>query len=142
MQADLEYFEMEMLKDKDAFEIIELNWTSDGAQAKDDRVQRLQPDFQSKKFYLAAVVDGETANQKRIKEQGQAFRVFAPVKRRDHENNVYSLNRGFLEEFLTYPFSAKKDLIDAASRLYDMEPVVPIIIDERALEPETFNDGA
>lgn len=142
MQADLEYFELEMLRDKDAFEIIELNWTSDGAQAKDDRVQRLQPDFQSKKFYLAAVVDGETANQKRIKEQGQGFRVFAPVKRRDHENNVYSLNKGFLEEYLTYPFSAKKDLIDAASRLYDMEPTTPIIIDERALEPETFNDGA
>ena len=140
MQADLEYFEMEMLKDKDAFEILELNWTSDGAQAKDDRVQRLQPDFQSKKFYLAAVVDGETANQKRIKEQGQAFRVFAPVKRRDHENNVYSLNRGFLEEYLTYPFSAKKDLIDAASRIFDMSPVPPLIIDESLLTPEVFSD--
>jgi hypothetical protein len=68
--------------------------------------------------------------------------VFAPVKRRDHDGNVYSLNKGFIEEYLTYPFSAKKDLIDASSRLYDMEPVPPIIIDERALEPETFNDGA
>lgn len=141
MQADLEYFEEQMLKDKDAFEIVELNWTSDGAQAKDDRVQRLQPDFQSKKFYLAAITPTETANQKRIREQGQAFRVFKPVSRRDHEGNVYSLNKGFLEEFLTYPFSAKKDLIDATSRLYDMEPVPPIIIDERMLEPEVYSDG-
>jgi phage terminase large subunit-like protein len=141
MQADLEFFEEQMQKDKDAFEIIELNWTSDGAQAKDDRVQRLQPDFMAHKFYMAAVVQGETANQKRITEQGQSFRVFRPVNRRDHEGNVYSLNKGFLEEFLTYPFSSKKDLIDACSRLYDMEPCPPIIIDERMLDPETFPDG-
>jgi phage terminase large subunit-like protein len=141
MQADLEYFEEQMQRDKDAFEIHELNWTSDGAQAKDDRVQRLQPDFQSKKFYLAAVTPTETANQKRAREQGQSFRIFSPVKRRDHEGNMYSLNQGFLEEFLTYPFSAKKDLIDAASRLYDMEPTTPIIIDERVLEPATYHDG-
>jgi phage terminase large subunit-like protein len=141
MQADLEYFEEQMQRDRDAFEIIELNWTSDGAQAKDDRVQRLQPDFISKRFYLAAVTTGETANQKRIREQGQGFRIFKPVSRRDHEGNLYSLNKGFLEEFLTYPFSSKKDLIDACSRLYDMSPVPPILIDERMLEPETYADG-
>ena len=141
MQADLEYMEEQMQRDKDAFEIYELNWTSDGAQSKDDRVQRLQPDFQSRKFFLAAVTPTETANQKRAREQGQGFRVFKPVNRRDHEGNIYSLNKGFLEEFLTYPFSAKKDLIDAASRLYDMDPVPPIIIDERLLEPEIYADG-
>jgi phage terminase large subunit-like protein len=141
MQADLEYMEEQMQRDREAFEIIELNWTSDGAQAKDDRVQRLQPDFISKRFYLAAVVQGETANQRRIREQGQPFRIFKPVMRRDHEGNMYSLNKGFLEEFLTYPFSAKKDLIDAVSRVYDMAPVSPILIDERVLEPETYADG-
>ncbi len=152
MQSDLEYFEEQMQIDKEAFEIVELNWTSEGGQSKDDRVQRLQPDFMGKRFYLAMVcmrkVEGggmepyETANQKKVREGGQAFRVFSPVKRKDHEGNVYSLNKGFIEEFLPYPFSAKKDLIDATSRIYDMEPVAPIIIDERVLEPETFEDGA
>jgi phage terminase large subunit-like protein len=141
MQADLEYFEEQMQRDKEAFEIAELNWTSDGAQAKDDRVQRLQPDFMAHKFFLATVTPTETANQRRIREQGQPFRIFKPVQRRDHEGNVYSLNKGFLEEYLTYPFSAKKDLIDATSRLYDMEPLPPQIIDERMLEPETYADG-
>lgn len=141
MQSDLEYFEERMRADKDAFEIVELNWTSDGVQAKDDRVQRLQPDFISKRFYLAAVTPTETANQKRIREQGQPFRIFKPVNRRDHEGNMYSLNKGFLEEYLTYPFSAKKDLIDAVSRIYDMEPVPPVLIDEKILEPEQFADG-
>jgi hypothetical protein len=139
--SDLEYFEECMQRDKDAFHIEELNWTSEGGQSKDDRVQRLQPDFMSKRFYLAAVVQGETANQKRIREQGQSFRIFKPVNRRDHEGNVYSLNKGFLEEYLTYPFSAKKDLIDAISRVYDLEPCAPTIIDESTLVPDTYEDG-
>jgi phage terminase large subunit-like protein len=141
MQADLEYFEEQMQRDKDAFEIVELSWTSDGAQAKDDRVQRLQPDFMARKFFLAAITPTETSNQRRTREQGQGFRIFKPVSRRDHEGNVYGLNKGFLDEYLTYPFSSKKDLIDSVSRLYDMDPVPPILIDERLLEPELFADG-
>ena len=166
MQSDMEYFKLEMVRDNEAFEIVELNWTSDGTKAKDDRVQRLQPDFKGRKFYLAMDcrrkvplldrngqrvmgADGkpvmawepyETTNQKKVREGGQAFRIFSPVKARDHEGNVYSLNKGFLDEYLTYPFSAKKDLIDATSRIYDMEPVPPVLIDESALEPETFAD--
>lgn len=166
MQADMEYFKLEMERDKEAFEVIELNWTSDGTKAKDDRVQRLQPDFKGGKFYLAMVcqrkvplLDGnnrpvlgadgkpvmvmepyETSNQKKVREGGQSFRIFKPVRAKDHEGNVYSLNKGFLDEYLTYPFSAKKDLIDAASRLYDLEPVPPVLIDESILEPETFVD--
>ena len=81
-----------------------------------------------------------TANQAKVRAGGQAFRIFSPVRARDHEGNVYSLNKGFLDEFITYPFSAKKDLIDAVSRLYDMEPVPPVLIDESTLEPETFVD--
>lgn len=142
MQSDLEYFEEKMLASKDAFEIIELNWVSTGSQSKIDRIQRLQPDFQAKKFFMAAVTDGESANQRRIKEQGQGFRIFTPVKRRDHSGNLYSLNKRLLDEFLVYPFAAHDDMLDVCSRLYDMDPVPPIIIDERALEPETFADGA
>jgi hypothetical protein len=147
MQADLEYFHMEMEKDGDTFEIAELNWVSEGGQSKDDRVQRLQPDFLQKRFHLAAVCvtkDGmpfETKNQTRARDQGQAYCIFKPVFQKDEDGNLYSLNKGFLDEYLTYPFSAKKDLIDAASRLYDMEPKPPIIIDERFLEPEVFADG-
>lgn len=150
MQSDLEYFEQEMIRDKEAFEVIELSWTSDGTKAKDDRVQRLQPWFKSGRFYLAQLcqrrdeagnlVTYETANQKKVRAGGQAFRIFSPVRARDHEGNVYSLNKGFLDEYLTYPFSAKKDLIDAVSRIEDMEPVPPVLIDESELEPATYVD--
>jgi hypothetical protein len=148
MQADLEYFEEQMQREKDAFDIAELNWVSNtqnvsakGGQSKDDRVQRLVPDFASKRFYLAEAVKEESARQRRIREQGQGYRIFKPQAKRDHEGNLYRLNAGFLEEYLFYPFSAKKDLIDAVSRLYDMEPVPPILVDETALEPALFDDG-
>jgi hypothetical protein len=147
MQADLEFFELEMQKDRDAFEITELNWVSEGGQSKDDRVQRLQPAFMQKKFHLAAVCVGkdgkpyETRNQLAAREAGEAYRIFKPVFQKDEDGNLYSLNKGFLDEFLTYPFSAKKDLIDAVSRVFDMSPVAPILIDQSALEPEAFVDG-
>lgn len=142
MQADLDYFEEKMLAVKDSFEITELNWVNTGSQSKIDRIQRLQPDFQARKFHMAVISDGETANQRRIREQGQSFRIFTPVKRRDHEGNLYSLNKSLLDEFLTFPFSAHDDMLDSVSRIFDMDPVPPIIIDERALEPEIYADGA
>lgn len=140
MQADLEYFQEQMERDKDAFDITELNWVSDGGQSKDDRVQRLQPDFAAGKFFLSATLEGESANQRRMRESGQEFRIFKPVRRKDHQGAAYSLNKGFLEEYLTYPYSSKKDLIDATSRLYDLDPTPPVVIDERTLEPEAFVD--
>ena len=140
--SDLEFFEMEMQRDRDVFEIVELAWPREGPGSKTDRVQRLEPAFRNGRFFLPAVVKGETANQARVKAQGQAFRVYSPVQRRDEEGRVYSLNKNFLEEFLTFPFCAHDDLIDATSRIYDIDPVPPIIIDERALEPEAFADGS
>lgn len=139
--SDMEYFEEMMLREKDSWEIKELAWPRDGTNAKIDRIQRLQPDFASKKFYLALLTEKETANQARVRREGQAFRIFTPVKRRDHDGNLYALNKNFIEEYLVYPFSAHDDFLDAASRLYDMEPVPPVIVDERTLEAECFEDG-
>ena len=140
--SDLEYFEQEMRRDRDAFELVELAWPREGGGSKIDRVQRLEPDFRAGRFFLPAKVDGETKAQSRVKADGQAFRVFSPVSRRDEEGRIYSLNKNFLEEFLTFPFCAHDDLIDAVSRIYDIDAVPPIIIDESSLEPDVFADGA
>lgn len=152
MQADMDYFELEMQKAGEVFEIVELAWVSNtniaggksgvGGQSKDDRVQRLQPQFIGKKFHLPAIVEGVTRNQRTAIEAGQPWRVFKPVQCRDEEGNLYALNKGFLDEYLTYPFSAKKDFLDATSRIFDMDPLAPIIVDERVLEPEVFVDGS
>lgn len=145
--SDLEYFEQEMERDRDAFEIMELAWPREGPGSKVDRVQRLEPYFRTGRFFLPAVtpvVDGvvqETKTQALVRAKGQAFRIYTPAKGRDEEGRIYSLNKNFLEEFLTFPFCAHDDLIDAVSRIEDIDPVAPIIIDQSALEPEVFADG-
>ena len=140
--SDLEHFELEMQRDKEHFEIHELAWPREGSGSKVDRVQRLEPDFRAGRFYLPAVVAGETKLQTAMRAQGQAFRIYEPTRRVDEEGRPYSLNKNFLDEYLVFPFSQHDDLIDAMSRIYDIEAVPPIIVDETMLEPECFADGS
>ncbi len=141
MDSDLQYFEEKMRDERNAWEIVELAWPREGPGSKLDRIQRLQPYFAAGRFYLSAMSDGETANQRRVRAEGQPYRVFSPVKRRDHDGNLYSVNKALLDEYVVYPFSAHDDFLDAVSRIEDMDPVAPVIVDERALEPEVFEDG-
>jgi hypothetical protein len=141
MQSDLEYFEEQMLLDKDHFEIIELNWVATASSPRTTACSacsrtscksastwpmvcvRQVPALARRASRCSSPTSTpltkpepyETANQKRAREVGQGFRIFNPTRRKDHEGNAYSLNKGFLEEYLTYPFSPKKDLIDAAA---------------------------
>ena len=140
MQSDIEYFEEMMVREGDGFEIVELAWPLDGPGSKADRVQRLQPDFFARKFYLPLVSDDETVRRKQMRESGQSFRIFKDTRRRDQDGHMYSLTQCFIDEFVTYPFSTHDDFIDATSRIYDMEPVPPVIIDQSTLEPEAFAD--
>lgn len=141
MTSDIEYFEEKMESDKDIFDIKELAWPREGGGSKTDRVQRLEPDFRNGRFLLAAEVATETANQRRVRDAGQGFRVFTPTRRVDENGNAYSLNKQMLDEYLVFPFSVHDDFVDAMSRIYDMDPQMPIIVDERSLEPEVFADG-
>lgn len=146
MQSDLEYFEEKMREENESFEIRELNWVKDSGQSKQDRVQRLVPDFVQGKFFLPAVImrekDGkweavESSLQQSMRRQGEGYRVLQVSKNKDHEGNVYSLNKKFLVEVLNFPSpSYPDDLIDAISRIYDMDYQVPQIIDERCLVPQ------
>ncbi len=42
----------------------------------------------------------ETKNQQVMREKSQAFRIYAPTRRVDHEGNAYSLNKKLLDEYL------------------------------------------
>jgi hypothetical protein len=150
MQSDLDYFTEKMEQSRDSFTITELNWPNEGPGAKIDRIQRLVPDFGHGKFFLAASIDmqledgtwvaAETKNQKRMRATGEAYRILTPTKRRDHEGNLYSLNTIFLNEYVVYPFASHDDLLDACSRIYDIDYTPPIIIKESDLEPEEYED--
>jgi phage terminase large subunit-like protein len=141
MDSDLEFFELEMERTKDAFEIVELAYPREGPASKYDRIQRLEPLFRGGKFWLAQAVDGKTKRQQEVVAAGQHFRVFEPLKHRDENGELYSLNKRFLEEYLNYPFSVHDDFLDISARIFDMEPVAPVIIAKETLEPQVFADG-
>lgn len=141
LDADLEYFNEQMERDREEFEVKELNWPREGGGSKYDRIQRLEPFFRTGRFFLPALVEKETAAQKRMRERGEPHRVFKPVARKDHEGKLYRLNDVLLDEYLRYPYSVHEDFLDACSRIFDMDYRKPEIVDQRATEPPVFADG-
>lgn len=136
-QSDIEYFEEKMKEPgNQAFEIKELNWPADGDVAKDNRIRRLEPDFRNWTFYLP--YDGEpTKLQRRALQEGNEHLIAKPIKQRDENGKIYDLVEYLIKtEFLFFPNTTQKDLLDAASRIYDMNYQAPMIIDESELIPD------
>jgi hypothetical protein len=164
VQADIEHFQSQMELAGRTFEIEEVSWVQGGrvAQAKDDRIGRLQPDFQNGKFHLPYLCRhedelcflrveageikyvkavNETKLMRQMKQAGQLYRVLRPITRKD-EGRTYDLATRFIEEYLNHPAAgAFKDLLDATSRVYDLEPKPPVVIDSKDLEPEAYSDS-
>lgn len=140
-----------------------------GQQGKRYRVERLEPDFRNGRFYLPLAVwhngepstwrvdkDPDSKTYKSIvwqklegfsKLQLQALNggsedlICKSIKRIDENNKVYDLTDKFIEEYLYFPFGEYKDMVDATSRIYDMEPLEASIIDVKDGEPPQFIDS-
>jgi hypothetical protein len=139
--ADMDYFEERIrVENVQGLTIEELEWPNDGPGSKDDRVQRLLPDIRGHSLFLPhEPKDSEpdfTTYQLRMKESGYEYRIARPIIQRDHEGQLYNLSERFRMQVGYYPFTGLKDLIDAVSRIYDMDPRAPEYIDSRVLEPE------
>lgn len=182
-QSDDEYFQEQMILEqkrgqRNAFFMIEeLNWPREGGNSKQERVERLEPDFRNGRFYLPlnvlsdgqpatwrvetdiasknfGVVDylkggGLTRLQMQAIEGGSADLVCKPIIQRDPNapglrtgGGRYDLTLRFIEEYSLFPFGAHKDLVDAASRIYDMEPIAPVAPSVlRGRDPTVYADG-
>jgi hypothetical protein len=53
----------------------------------------------------------------------------------------YDLTSIFLSQYNSFPFGAHDDLIDAVSRIYDMDPMPPIAPSQRQERVEVYSDG-
>ncbi len=139
--ADMDYFQERIrVENVQGLSIEELEWPSDGPGSKDDRVQRLLPDIRGHAFHLPRdPKDDEpdlTDRQKRMLGAGYEYRIARPIIHRDENGALYNLSDRFRMQVGYYPFTGLKDLIDAVSRIYDMDPRPPEFIDSTILEPE------
>ena len=137
-QADLDYFRERMQVEKLPFEIVELGWPSDGDGSKIDRVQRLVPDVRNHRVWLPYPTNPDklTSQQARMALGGHAYQVAQRIRRRDHEGNIYDLAEQLREQMHYFPFGSLKDLVDAVSRIYDVEATAPLMHEQGSFEPE------
>jgi hypothetical protein len=139
-QADLDYFEEQMQKPTEGghFPIVELEWPRDGEGSKVDRVQRLGPDFRAHKFYLPYDTDPKslTKLQRTMENTGYRHRIAVPIKRKSETGEMYDLSKDLRMQVHFFPFGGTVDLIDATSRIYDMEPKAPSFAEPSYLEPD------
>jgi hypothetical protein len=189
MQSDLEVIEEKMQQEGVFFPIDELNSSRDGSgkNAKNDRIERLEPDMNRGQFYLPAVIyhpdfGGKHNNSalwdvwteddfKRMEEAGnhlnnppvgtivyrpmegptrlqryceatmQTHRIVTALRRRDERGDMYDLTRAFIEEARFHPFAPHDDLMDAVSRVYDMDAQKPQIFEVASVEPTAHPDS-
>jgi len=157
-QTDDEYFEMQMRKENYRFDLEEVAWVKEGGQSKADRVGRLEPDFRHSNFYLPGKIwhpdlgkctwsidketgkilyhriEGELRQERDARKNGEKYRLIDPIKRLDEDTNIYDLTRSFFEEYRLFPFGTHDDLIDATSRIFDLEDVTGPVIFEHGEE--------
>lgn len=140
-----------------------------GEQGKTTRVERLEPDFRNGRFFLPLAVwknsqpmtwkidhdpDSKTYNtilwdtcigwtkgQKQAIDAGSTDLVAKAIKRLDEDRHTYDLTMKFMDEYQFFPFGRYKDLVDATSRIYDLEPVAPQIIGKHATDPNVYFDS-
>jgi phage terminase large subunit-like protein len=136
-QADLDYFREQQKLTAVRFEIAELAWPREGGGSKVDRVQRLGPDFRGHKFYIPYPTDEKnyTSLQRKMLD-GYKHRIAAPIRRKSENNEIYDLTDHFKMQVHYFPFGGKKDLVDAVSRIYDMDVRPPTYREQRYAEPE------
>ena len=60
---------------------------------------------------------------------------------KDEDGNPYDLTRVFFEEFALFPFSPRDDLLDAMSRIVDMDARAPVPFEQMSVEVEHYVDS-
>jgi hypothetical protein len=86
-------------------------------------------------------VTGATRAQIEAIEGGSSDLIARAIKVMDEERHVYDLTVWFMDEYIQFPFGRWRDMLDAVSRIYDMEPRPPQLTSKSASEPPLFFDS-
>jgi len=72
---------------------------------------------------------GPSRQELAAQNDGELYRILDPIRRLDEDGNIYDLTSSLMEEYRLHPFGAHEDLLDALSRVYDMDPTPPVATD-------------
>lgn len=72
---------------------------------------------------------GLNRDERRVQASGERWRIVDPIMRRDEDGNLYDLTRVAQEEIKFFPFSPRDDLIDAISRVFDLDPRPAVVFE-------------
>jgi len=134
--SDIEHFNEMMKIESHYFPIEELAWPREGPGSKRDRVQRLQPDIENWRFYLAPSSDNVTSRQKKAFEHGDGSLIVRPIKQKDENGRLYDVTQRMLDnEYMLFP-AVHVDMMDAMSRIYDIQASPAQTVYQEDLEPE------
>jgi hypothetical protein len=86
-------------------------------------------------------MQGLTQQQRYCEATHQSYRIVTALKRRNEDGDMYDLTRVFIEEARFHPFAPHDDLIDAVSRIYDMEPTKPVMFEAANAEMRAHPDS-
>lgn len=86
-------------------------------------------------------MEGPTRQQRYCEVTFQTHRIVTAIKRRNEDGDLYDLTRMFIEELRFHPFAPHDDLIDAVSRIYDMDPIKPVPFEKMQDEQRAFPDS-
>lgn len=73
--------------------------------------------------------------------RSQKHLIVGAIKRKDENGSIYDVTRELIMEAMFFPFAPKDDLIDCVSRIYDIDPTAPQLIDAAELMPQDFEDS-
>ncbi len=90
--------------------------------------------------FIYRPMQGHSNQQRYCEVTHQQHRIVTAIKRRDEDGKMYDLTRLLIEELHFHPFAPHDDLSDAASRVYDMEPLKPIPFEGLAVEMPAYPD--
>lgn len=166
MQSDMEVFKDKMETEKYYFDIKEVAWPREGDGSKKSRVERLEPDTRLGKFFMPCMLyeagpgdcfwhidqtggkivkiprKGPTKLQKKYLDAGRDHQVAKVIRRLDEDRKPYDVTMALIEEMLFFPFAPKDDLVDAVSRIYDMDVIPPSMFEDQQADEINETDWA
>jgi hypothetical protein len=82
---------------------------------------------------------GQHRDERRAIQSSESWRLIGPIMRKDEDGKLYDVTRVAQEEIKFFPFSPRDDMIDAISRVFDMEPRAAV--KHETLEVEDYADA-